>query len=113
MVDIKLSNGDVCTDSTGRFVRISDKDALFQRALICIGAKLGEFVYDRTLGSNIRKNDFIVENSLEKAELVVNEAIAQFEDTYAKVIECVDKLKFELTIGGESRIEEVLLNGNL
>ncbi len=113
MIDVKLSNGDVVADSTGRFVQVSDNDALFQRALICIGAKLGSFIYDRNLGSDVSKVELSDTYTDQKAELIVNEAIAQFENTYAKVIEYGDTLKLELEIGNESRIEEVHLNGNV
>lgn len=113
MTDVKILNGDVYTDSTGKFVRISDNDVLFQRALICIGARAGSFVYDRSLGSSVREIDSADENSAQKAELAVNEAIAQFENTHAEITEFGNKMKINLIIGDESRTEEVLLNGNV
>ena len=113
MIDAKLSNGDVVTDSTGRFVEIFNRDVLFQRALICIGAKQGSFIYDRTLGSQIDQISLDDENIIQKSELIINEALAQYEGTYAKVVEFSDTIKLEITIGDEIRTEEVHLNGNV
>lgn len=113
MIDVKLINGDVEIDSAGRFVKIFDSDTLFQRALICIAVKFGSFIYDRSLGSQLNKISLEDDNAIEKAELIINEALAEFEDTYARVIECSEKIKVEITIGNESRIEEVYLNGNV
>ena len=113
MVDIKIKDGDIVKDSAGRFVRIEDSETLFQRAVICISSKLGSFIYDRNLGSDLSVTDFDTELAKEKAELIINEALAQFENTHARVIEFGDKIKLHITIGDESRTEEVRLNGNV
>ena len=47
MTDVRIKDGDAVVDSTGNYEIISDTDALFQRAKICIGARLGNFIYDR------------------------------------------------------------------
>ena len=44
---------------------------------------------------------------------MANEALADFEDTYAEALELGDKLKLKITIDGESRTEEVRLGGNI
>ena len=36
MIDAKIENGDTVVDSSGNVVMISDSDALFQRAVMCI-----------------------------------------------------------------------------
>lgn len=113
MVDIKIKDGDIVKDSAGRFVSIEDSDALFQRAVICISSKIGSFIYDRNLGSNLSVTDFDTELAKEKAELIINEALAQFEDTYARVVEFGDTITLNITIGDEIRTEEVRLNGNV
>ncbi len=113
MRDIKISNGDTVKNSSGNYVELNGSDALFQRVLIYITAKSGSFVYDRTLGSEITKIDKNSENAKERAELILNEALTKFENTYVKVLEYGDSLKLEITIGDETRIEEVRLNGNL
>lgn len=113
MTDIKISNGDIVADSTGKRAVISDFDALFQRAEICIGAKLGNFIYDRKLGSSVRDIQPDDEYAKERAELVINEALAGFENTHATVTEYGDTLKLKITIENESRNTEVHLNGNV
>ena len=113
MIDIKVKDGDTVKDSTGKLLEISDKDVLFQRVLICIGVKNESFIYNRNLGSRLSKLDFNAEDAKEKAELIINEALAEFEDTYVKVLEAGEAIKLEITIGDESRIEEVRLNGNV
>ena len=113
MRDIKIQNGDTVKNSNGDYVELKDSDALFQRVLIYLTAKQGAFVYDRTLGSQVLQIDKNSENAKEKAELVLNEALTRFENTYVKVLEYGEKLKLEITIGDETRIEEVRLYGNI
>lgn len=113
MTDVKIENGDAVSESTGQSVMIFDTGALFQRAEICIAAKMGSFIYDRNLGSLVRNVEQNGENAKEKAELVINEALAEFENTRAEVTEYGGTLKFILTINGESRNTEVHLNGNV
>lgn len=113
MIDCRIENGDISVDSTGRFVRITEKEALFQRAMICISARLGEFVYDRGLGS---RRDEIGRNGIndsQRLELVLNEALARFENTYVTVLEFGEKIKVKICIDGECRTEEVYMLGNL
>ncbi len=113
MVDVKMENGDIVTDSSGKAVKITGIDALFQRAMICINTRLGSFIYDRELGSY--KNEVIpyTENAAQRAELVINEALAKYENTSAKIVEYGEKIKLIITIGNESRTEEVRFNGYL
>ena len=63
MTDIKIVDGDVAVDSTGKYIRLSEKEARFQSALISITARLGEFVYDRDLGvrqiENVEADDAV------------------------------------------------------
>ena len=113
MTDVKIKDGDVVVDSTGRYEIISDTDALFQRAEICIGARLGSFIYDRQTGSEIRSIKAEDDLAKEKAELVINEALAEFEDTKAVVLQYGDIIKLTITIGDESRDTEVRLYGNI
>ena len=113
MTDVKIKDGDVVVDSTGKYEIISDTDALFQRAEICIGARLGSFIYDRQTGSEIRSINAEDDLAKEKAELVINEALAEFEDTKAVVLQYGDVVKLTITIGDESRDTEVHLYGNI
>lgn len=113
MIDCRIENGDVAVDSTGRFVRIAEKEALFQRVMICISAKLGEFVYDRGLGSRREEIEKVGMNDSQRLELVLNEAVARFENTYVSVIEFGEKIKVSICIDGECRTEEVYMFGNI
>lgn len=112
MTDFKILNGDIAVDSRGNFVRLDGIDALFQRALIAMSLKKESFIYDRTLGSFapcLNKND---EDYPKKLELVLNEALAQFENTYAEILEIGNSVIVRITIDDISRTE-VLLNGSL
>lgn len=114
MTDVKIINGDAVTDSTGNYKMLSDTDALFQRAVICIAAKSGSFFYDRNLGSNLRSINSESDFAKQRAELVINEALAELENTYAEVLEYSgDIIKLKITIGNESKIAEVHLYGNI
>ncbi len=110
MTDIKISNGDIAVDSAGRFIRLTEREAQFQRAIICITACFGSFIYDRNLGSE-RLDDISSENALQRLELVLNEALARFENTYVTVLSLKDFATVKITIDDESRIEEVHLYG--
>lgn len=113
MIDCRIEKGDIALDSTGRFVRITEKEALFQRVMICISARLGEFVYDRGLGSRINEIEMDGTDSSQRLELVLNEALARFENTYVSVIEFGEKIKVKICINGECRTEEVYMLGNI
>ncbi len=113
MIDFKIQNGDIVVDSAGRPIKLSERDAQFQRALICITANLGDFIYDRTLGSSRADINTDETEAEQKLQLVLNEALARFENTHVKVIELGDTLTVEITIDDESRTEEVLLYGNI
>ncbi len=113
MTDIKIKDGDAVVNSSGQHEMLDDSDALFQRAQICIGARLGGFVYDRELGSYVREIDSDTDYARERAELVINEALAEFEDTHAAVLQYGEVIKLTVTIGNESRDTEVRLYGNI
>lgn len=108
MIDIALKNGDIAKDSAGRRIALNDVDAKFQRVKICIAATLGGFIYDRTMGSQYRQD-----MSADAAELIINEALAKFENTYVKVLETGSTLKLAVIIDGERREQEVRFYGQL
>lgn len=113
MTDIKIKDGDAVVDSTGQHEMLYDYDALFQRVQICIGARLGGFIYDRELGSYVRDIPRDTDYARERAELVINQALAEFEDTHALVKEYGEVIKLTVTIGDKSRDVEVRLYGNI
>lgn len=106
MIDIALKNGDVAKDSAGKRVALNDIDAKFQRVKICIAAKLGGFIYDRAMGSQYRQD-----MDADTAELIINEALARFENTYVKVLGTGSTLKLAVFIDGERREQEVRFYG--
>ncbi len=52
-MDLLLENGDFKRDPAGRPVSVSGLEELKQRIYIRLKARLGGFIYDRGLGSNI------------------------------------------------------------
>lgn len=52
-MDLLLENGDLKKNASGRAVRISGLEELKQRIYIRLKARLGGFIYDRELGSEI------------------------------------------------------------
>ncbi len=108
MIDVKLKYGWPVVDSTGNYAVISDDEAQFQKVLICLNVKRGSYIYDRSLGSDIYLMDKNDKNIKENAEMVLNEAVAKFEDTYVSVLEIGDRIKVKISIGDKSMEEEVL-----
>ncbi len=114
MIDAKIVNGDIALDSNGEVVKISDEDALFQSAMIRICAQSGKFIYDRELGSEFERSKPSDELAIQRAELLINEAIAQLKNSHAVVCRADDDgLTIKLTINGETRLEEVRFDGKL
>lgn len=56
-------NGDFKKDIYGRAYMISGNDEIKQKIYIILSARLGKFVYDRTLGSEIYKIDLTLPNA--------------------------------------------------
>ena len=108
MVDVKWRNGEAVTDDTGNVVRIGGRDALFQRTLLRLTVPKGSFIYDRELG--VRRGGA----DMRRRELLFAEALADCPDARVRVTELGEGVAtVEITIGGESRTEEVREYGNL
>lgn len=109
MIDIKIQNGDVVTDGTGRFSVISGKDAMFQRAVLCMTVPKGSFVYNRELGALPGG-----EGNAGKRELILGEALAAYPNTAVRVTGMTDDATaVTITIDGESRETEVRHYGSI
>lgn len=109
MTDVKLQNGEIQTDSAGRFVVITDKDALFQRAALNMTVPKGSFIYNRALGTEVCRD-----SNPDKRELVLGEALATYENTAVRVTGITeDATAAEIMIDGESRETEVRQIGNI
>lgn len=113
MKDVKLLNGDTVIDSCGRPVLIDGAQAKLQRALICLCARLGSFIYDRKLGSRLHTVSADEDLAQQKAELIAGEALAVFENTSVSASKEKDKIKITVTADGDSLSAEVNLNGNI
>lgn len=103
-----LENGDIKRGNTGSAVIISGTDAEVQRVLICASAVKGGFVYDRSLGS-----DYEFDMDEAQAESVINEALAGFENTYARVLESGDTLRLGIETPGGLVEKEVIFYGKV
>lgn len=112
MIDAKLKKGDLLRGAAGQVETVSERDALFQRAMIRMGARLGSFVYDRSIGARhgFEASDVYAK---EKTELMLNEALAGLSNTYVQVRSLSESIGVTITIDGESREEEVRLYGNV
>lgn len=114
MTDYKITGGDNVLDCAGRPVRLDGNDAKFQRAFICASARLGGFIYDRTIGSRREEINLSDSSAGGRLQLVINEALARFENTCARVDEYSESgMTLTITIDGESRTEEVRFYGNV
>lgn len=112
MMDAKLKKGDLLRSAAGQVETVSERDALFQRAMIRMSTRLGSFVYDRSIGAR-HGFDNADAYAKEKAELVLNEALAGLSNTYVQVRSLGESIGVTITIDGESREEEVRLYGDV
>lgn len=109
MIDAKLQNGDIVTDGAGNAVSVREADARFQRALLCLTAPLGSFIYDRELGTRRLPN-----TGAQRLELLFSESLARYPGTSVRVLSAAqDCVTVQITIDGESRVEEVRSHGNV
>jgi len=106
--DVMLENGDIKLDETDAAVIIDGEEARIQRVLICAAAQRGRFVYDRELGS-----DYIGTMSARDAEMVINEALSEYDEGYVRVLECGETLRLGIETDGGIVEREVHFYGDL
>lgn len=82
-MDTCISNGDFKVDGRGRPVVINDFDEVLQRVMIRVKTRLGSFIYDRKLGSEIRSLKKETENLNNKALAIIREAIVDMSEVTA------------------------------
>nr|DAZ14592.1 MAG TPA: Protein of unknown function (DUF2634) [Caudoviricetes sp.] len=106
--DVLIKDGEIATDSSGSYIHISGDDELVQQAYIRIFAKLGGFVYNRELGSEIYKRDFSDENFAEKINLMMAQALKDCPKVKAEVISYRrPKIKIRLSCNSSVREETI------
>lgn len=113
MTDIKIADGDTIADSTGKFELLDGADTMLQRAWICADVPLGSFIYDRSLGADVQSVDFTSTAAKDRLELVLNEAVAKYDNTQIEVKEFGEKITLKITADGKSEIREVDYSGNI
>lgn len=69
-------NGDFNTDNIGQVYFISGTDEIKQKVYILLSAKLGEFIYDRTLGSDIYKINLSEDTAINKITAQARKALS-------------------------------------
>ena len=74
-------NGDFDSDAVGMAYRICGNDELKQKVYIILSARLGEFVYDRTLGSEIYNIDISSPTACEKITAKARKALLELPQT--------------------------------
>ena len=107
--DALIKNGDIAVDSGGRYILISGDEVVLQQAYICVCAKLGGFVYNRELGSELYKKDFDDESYKEKVNLIMAQALADFPQVSAAVI-AVRKPKISIRLSCNDSVREEIIN---
>ena len=112
MTDARLVNGDLALDASGNVQTVSGADALFQRAAVRLGSRLGSFVYDRTLGS---RHDYFAADPMaaQRLELLLNEGLTGLDNTFVTVTDVGESIEVTININGESRQTEVRLYGDV
>ena len=109
MIDAKLKNGDLATDTGGNVEMLSGADAAFQRAVICMTAQKGSFVYNRELGA-----PSCVPGDSARLALSYSEALAALEDSEINSVRLENNAAIvSLTVNGETREAEVRTYRNI
>ncbi len=110
-MDVRINKGDTVLDASGQEEYVSGIEEAFQRVLISISTRKGEFIYDKNFG--VRElPKFTDERSLRNAEAYLNEAIADISGATVsleklRVTASGTVYKFTVTKDGESIWKEV------
>ena len=80
-MDVKISGGDTTLDISGKEEYVEGIEEIFQRVILCISTRKGEFIYDKDYG--VRELPKITdERSLKNAEAYLGEAIADIDGAH-------------------------------
>lgn len=112
--DTLIKNGDIVLDSGGRYVHINKNEELLQQAYISVATKLGNFVYNRELGSDFYKVSSDDENYAEKINLIMAQTLVDYPQIKAEVIAVrKPKIKIKFSCNGSEREEIVNIDDYL
>lgn len=106
--DTLIKNGDIVLDSGGRYIHIAEDEELLQQAYITVATKLGNFVYNRKLGTDFYNVSTDGENYAEKINLIMAQALVDYPQVKAEVI-AVRKPKIRIKFScNDSEREEIV-----
>ncbi len=111
-MDTAINNGDFQVDSRGKPIVLSGFEEVLQRIMIRVKTKLGSFVYDKNLGSEIYTLKDVTENLNDKALAIVRRAIVDMcgvTADSAKVSRVEDKIIIKICVSSGEESGEVEL----
>lgn len=115
-MDIKIENKDTVLDDSFNPVTISGIQQAVQQLNIAASINKGSFIYDRSCGNEIYKQDFDDERIVKTVQTLLNESLVNVADVSVKVNNIRDDggIKYaDVTISDkyENIDTEVMLNG--
>ncbi len=87
--DIVINNGDICPVGNGDLLSVCGVDVMFNRAIILMSIRKGEFYLSPNMGVNITANQSY---TLAELEMIFNEAIASIGGVSVKVVSINDRV---------------------
>ena len=116
-MDTLVQDGDFKTDVSGYTEEIYSIDEACQRVKFILLTQKGDFIFDRELGSDfsglIRSSDISREAELRCREALADQKEISVGTVTAESNSVFIKLFVEVFYGEESRILEVILNGDV
>ncbi len=85
-MDVKIKNRDLALDDCGVPIYISSMDELAQRVKIACCGRIGNFIYDRSIGSYAYMLDENDENLEQKLEMIFKEVSIDIPYTDLRVV---------------------------
>lgn len=102
------TNGDFNKDSSGKAYGICGTDELKQKIYIILSSRLGEFVYDRTLGSEIYSIDISSPTACEEITAKARKALLEIPQAEVTKTEITDgKITVFVDINGVNNAVEL------
>lgn len=117
-MDTLLVNGDICINQSGEYDFVRGVAEVLQKVIISAKIRKGSFIYNKSLGTEIRDIDPEASNACESASLLLNEAIIE-DIGYKAVVENMKKTEkgtwvlISVSDGKETRKAEVKISADL